>query len=891
MCAVSSRSQCVGRAVSFARWAAIRRDMLCIPKANHKKLVDDCYPTSKALVNAAPEYRPNANELGRLVYYAQCKPAKLSKVGRLLMTRASSESRAFMAANTEKNKALVMITLGVLRDLVSSCQEGHAYLAPAVRSMLTDAVNVAAPTGSAMTSWDMDICARASSIFAMYVQSIPAGEVDTDDAVSSAVFQGLSDLQRLGKGHASDQSRMIWIAGINGLIRSPVLMTPLFPRFLPLILPIVLDTLSPAHIPLSQTATLSQEIDNDPTQSLNSMSHSSAEQSTRAALKMLWSILHRCDATQLRALLTQTLAYLDGECLRPSTWEDNEWPLWILAVLIQWSLPSSRYVVPHCLVNALTTPKKMSNIRETRLLQALHVILESKTDIVGLNMTELLDGHVFFLLSRVQNDPYDATTVQATIDAICHLANYTVYSDQLDDFVQQIAPHILNVLYDTQLADESKKFSICALLSCLEALFRSHPNAHVPLRTWASTEAILTSRNSTVRVAYLHTLLVHLRIEQALLEQGHTTYEPVNECIGFLHALAARMYTLATLGLVDDAATPTSDATPSFSATPADYAMMHDMLDTLLIVAPAASLLAFVPPWLSMAQVSNSPGALEPVVVNQTLAIRWLVGATLAQISLVWQIQPILDYVRVYQLPSIGRAVPEAPTLPDKYHPLNDMPPFKHAAFAAASENEWDLPLIIEHLSLQVELQTSTHADAPSLRAWFSRPWSVPATAADARTAAQPTITRSSTFTKAFRSASPLTRENSMDVRKLRMALMNHSSNAGTIPASLMHEKSSPIPSTPMHRRHHSRSIHTHEAQQSVSDVLDRYTSKASRRAPLSPNVAAGSGSPREKVPLQTAAATTAAPAHGLAPTIAEREAAQWLAAQGNTGQTLVVSQ
>lgn len=35
---VSSLSQRVGRAVSFARWAAIRRDMLCIPKANHKNL-------------------------------------------------------------------------------------------------------------------------------------------------------------------------------------------------------------------------------------------------------------------------------------------------------------------------------------------------------------------------------------------------------------------------------------------------------------------------------------------------------------------------------------------------------------------------------------------------------------------------------------------------------------------------------------------------------------------------------------------------------------------------------------------------------------------------------------------------------------------------------------
>ena len=96
--------------------------MLCIPKANHKKLVDDCFPAAKALVGAAPEYRPNSNELGRLCYYAQSKPAKLVKVGRLIAARASSDSRALQSGGgNERHKAGLMMTLFVLRELVSSC--------------------------------------------------------------------------------------------------------------------------------------------------------------------------------------------------------------------------------------------------------------------------------------------------------------------------------------------------------------------------------------------------------------------------------------------------------------------------------------------------------------------------------------------------------------------------------------------------------------------------------------------------------------------------------------------------------------------------------------------------------------------------------------------------
>jgi protein EFR3 len=62
---------------------------MCIPKSNHRNLVDTCYPAAKALPNIGPEYRPNSNELSRLAYYTSNKPAKLLKVGQYLDGKVS----------------------------------------------------------------------------------------------------------------------------------------------------------------------------------------------------------------------------------------------------------------------------------------------------------------------------------------------------------------------------------------------------------------------------------------------------------------------------------------------------------------------------------------------------------------------------------------------------------------------------------------------------------------------------------------------------------------------------------------------------------------------------------------------------------------------------------
>lgn len=829
--------------------------MLCIPKQNHKKLVEECYPAKKALAQVAPEYSPNSNELGRLVYYAQSKPAKLTKVGRVLVEHATSETRAYRAGNFEKAKSLLMITLSILKELVASCKGSMAYLAPTVQVVLTGAMSAAAPKEQPASSWDLDVCTRVATTFSLYVQNMPAGEADTDEGASNAIFQVLTELQRLGEGQVSEQMRMVWMVAVDGLVRSPGLTTSLFSRFMLRILPSLLDCVAPTHISLARTASLSQEVDSDVVQFETNVTDATPECTTRVALKELWGILHRCEATQLRVVLTQTLSYLDGECHRPASWDYSEWPLWILAVLVQWSLPSSRYVVPHKLVNSLTSPKSSSNVRETRLLQALHVILESKTDIVGLNMTDLLDGHVYFLLSHVQSNPYDKATVQATIDAVCHLADYTLYVDQLDDFVQQITPHLVSVVHDNDVPSESKTHSVCALLSCLQALVRTHATTHIPLQTWASTETLLASPIPAIRVAYLHTLNVYLQTELEIVQKDLASPESVNECIGFLHALATHMTALAMCGL------PSDGVISSWSSTPSDFAMMRTLLDTLFTVAPTSTVLAFVPPLIALAQATSHAFVGEPAIVNHALTCRWLVGAAFAQISIVWQEQAILDYLHSQLLPTLGDIAPMMPHLSDEYDPVMvDVLPFGASFYTEAPACQWDIPFLIGVLASNSVLQSRAHANEKSLETWFQRPWTTTTGETDARMAARPTITRAPTTRGVLRaSSSTLTRENTVDVRTLRMALSQTPSEKGVVnaagldtsasgvPASLLRQPSGRLasrdantlassPNTPMVKRMSGRMAPaSNNGPGSVSDVLDRYTSTKSKRTPAFP--------------------------------------------------------
>lgn len=78
---------------------------MCIPKSNHKKLIDECYPAPKTLATSGPDYKANGNELSRLAYYANRKPAKLQKVGKVLEQRASADAKGVSGSGQASDKA------------------------------------------------------------------------------------------------------------------------------------------------------------------------------------------------------------------------------------------------------------------------------------------------------------------------------------------------------------------------------------------------------------------------------------------------------------------------------------------------------------------------------------------------------------------------------------------------------------------------------------------------------------------------------------------------------------------------------------------------------------------------------------------------------------------
>lgn len=812
--------------------------MLCIPKANHKKLFEDCYPAAKALAGTAPEYRPNANELGRLCYYAQSKPAKLIKVGRLLTVRAVAECRAFRAAPTEKAKATLMITLGILKELVASCGEGHVYMAPTVQSVLTEAL----PMSSSRTFWDADVNARAVAIFSIYVRSVEPASMEITTSVSRAVLDVLASLRQTGEGAAKDERAYVnSLVGMDAVVQSPIFPTSALPRLHALMAPCVLQRVYASYGHLDGTAALPSE---PSIPALTpSMESATSEQTASVALYVLHHILGACDAVHLHTVVQQILAWIDAPAEGAAPlWEAGEWTVWLLGLLAQWAPKSTRYAVPHTIVDALATPSKHSSLRETRLLQALHVILASKTEIVGLNMTEMFDGHVHFLLAHVQRNAQDPA-IQATIEAVGHLDSHTVYTEQLGDFVQQMTPHLQRVQQTETEPSETHYASLCALLYCLLGLVRAPTStSHVPLSSWAGTESLLLSPSAAVRATYLQVLLAYLQHERSLVLHTGAPSDTLSDSLGFLHSFAAHLWMLASARLpgATEALDPALVRVPRaqwqrLRSAPSDFALLRGVLDLLLVVAPVPATLALVPALFALERVASAPAEGDLVVVHQTLACRWLVGGLLAQMCAVWQSQQGVDYVHHQVLPSVQGIQFTTPALPDRFSLMPTLPALEPSAYHQAPPSSMDVRIVSEALSASACLQSMAHVNDKALQGWFLRPWTVGTGLDDARLSARPTAASwaATTETRAADPPSHVARGPSMSVSQLRLALAKADGHTPSSHASKATHTGTISPAS--HRRFRSRSLLEAEVPGNVSNLLDRYSSSPKRNADAAP--------------------------------------------------------
>ncbi|KDN38791.1 hypothetical protein K437DRAFT_259290 [Tilletiaria anomala UBC 951] len=381
---------------------------MCIPKSNHRNLVDTCYPAPKALANIGPDYRPNGNELSRLAYYASNKPAKLLKVGQYLehsKVRPAAKRVTGSGKTSDAAKSSLMVSLAITKTLIVECKQSLNYLLPSAQAILLAALSAAA-RGAPGGKRDLDLSARCASVFYALCTLTDPQLASIDTHARSAYHAILSEFAAMAqastpadaKADREDRNRtkLIGIAALSGAVSGDLLYQASFAQqvaaFLPALLHNVVssnDDASPSSPPLSSpgssdavdVAFLRDEaaraasgeltytqfrIKRQPLATRRAASidvsataaHRDGEKgptardTASAALGVLQALLAHGDASYMQIILHHTLAFFDNAG-KGRLWAQQAWCTWLMHAYVLWAAPQYRFVVVSALADRL----------------------------------------------------------------------------------------------------------------------------------------------------------------------------------------------------------------------------------------------------------------------------------------------------------------------------------------------------------------------------------------------------------------------------------------------------------------------------------------------------------------------------------------------------------
>lgn len=467
---------------------------MCIPKSNHKKLVDDCYPPPKALITSAPEYRPNSNELGRLTYYAQNKPAKLTKVGNLLEFKAQADARAAKASGpaADKGKAALMITLAITKNLLTECKNSLNYFIKPSQSIIAAALDAAQPTSARPR--DLEISARAASAFYALASFL--------DPASSVVDEGFQRLLRsfallaverplgadatLGEdAEQRNRTRLIGLGALAGAVASDAIYSSNFKQLLSLLTPALVENAKANRVTLDWLRSESNKAtEGEPTYAEFNIAKKplairrtrsisahvagekgpSSEDVISAAIGTLRGLLRHADAAQVQSIVQNVIAWLDNKSALSipvpkdgrqlvSHWDDPEWCCWLAESLCSWTSLQYRFVVLDTLVDHLAEngEGKATN-KHLSLIQMSRTILTGQLSLIGLSTSDTLSNLCALAVRRVYKDTRDSL-LPPLVDCISGLGTHVYYADQINDIVEEISGRIAALQMPESISD------------------------------------------------------------------------------------------------------------------------------------------------------------------------------------------------------------------------------------------------------------------------------------------------------------------------------------------------------------------------------------------------------------------------------------------------------
>ncbi|PWN22546.1 hypothetical protein BCV69DRAFT_311344 [Microstroma glucosiphilum] len=444
--------------------------MMCIPTPNHRKLVQDCYPPSKRIAGVE---NPSSNELGKLVYYAQSKPAKLSKVGKVLEERAAADARGVEGAGAanEKAKCGLLITIAILKALISECPRDITYISKSAQAIMAHAVKASAKSGNGGQR-DLALSARASSTFFAYTSALDPARNSVEGELGASYLELLESFGYMATDrNTSDpedlnRARLIGLGALSSAASSDVLYTSAFSRQASVIVPALLENMQAKSAPLDDLkAEAGKVASGSPTYTAFSSlakkrpshrkapslsGHVAGEKGPEtaevisASMGILHGLFKHADALQVQEAMKAVLGWMGGRGGTQQQWSNEEWARFLGTTLVRWTSLQYRFVILNSLLEHLVEDcEGPTSFKHGTLLEMIAAILKSKDlTLIGLSTSDALNNLAGLTVRRVHFDIKDPLLPQL-VRCIESLAVHVYYADQLNDAAEELVARIV----------------------------------------------------------------------------------------------------------------------------------------------------------------------------------------------------------------------------------------------------------------------------------------------------------------------------------------------------------------------------------------------------------------------------------------------------------------
>ncbi|CAI2182317.1 14376_t:CDS:10 [Funneliformis geosporum] len=550
---------------------------VCQGWIKHATLINNCYPTGPG------ETLPKSSELSYLVFYANSKPAKLTKCGIYLEKRVATDVRKRRKQDTE-------VSLQIIKALIDECKKDLNLFSK----------NVVKIISASLSTNDIDLVSRATSVFITFCAYHNGSTLGVDTEFTSIYESLIDQFAKYATWKYDDQNldnleRRLGLYALQGAATSSALNAPDAKTQLQYIIPAILHNLTDDKMGLEAL----QKNDNNPADPSASQSRRfsassamiSIEDNTLLAYHCLEQLFNMSNASNLRYYLEPTFTILDEN----KFWWPNSFGISLILVILSSIQQQYRHILVGDIIQRLESSGNSDVSKKITFIEMLTSILTSDLTLFGLSVLEVLDYLLSHLINSLKNDDIkfekidvdlnfktdntltekvkdlETIFIRRLIICIGSLATHVYYANQIGDIVERIVQHLkLQSSTESQQGSNSNSSYMTdgiplsllrkTLLKCLSMVVRTNKEAEskssgkargeVPVEIFHNSIDLCADEDLSVRIAYAQVLSTFLNNvntseESKEIEPLQITYfnQPAIHFLNTLH-LTLYKYTL-----------------------------------------------------------------------------------------------------------------------------------------------------------------------------------------------------------------------------------------------------------------------------------------------------------------------------------------------------------